>query len=147
MAAYLSLTMILKDLPSDSPPPFSSEDSECPAPEAGPSPECDNITREFHPHSRRPSQVQNMQDYLESESLNCFDKAPPEEQPWLPFQTRLDFEVSEFAHENNMNQTATEKFIQLLRRVAANIQDFTIRNHADMEKQWELASSKCTSVS
>ncbi|KAJ7500378.1 hypothetical protein B0H11DRAFT_2155479 [Mycena galericulata] len=59
-------------------------------------------------------------------------------------RTRLDFEVSEFAQENMLNRNATDKLISLIRRCAADPDDFTITNHADMNKQWDLASKKCT---
>ncbi|KAF8207999.1 hypothetical protein K438DRAFT_2071545 [Mycena galopus ATCC 62051] len=65
-------------------------------------------------------------------------------EPWLPFRTRLDFEVSEFAQENMLNRQATNKLIALIRRCGANLEDFTIENYNDMNKQWEAASTKCT---
>ena len=134
--------MVFKDL-ADSPPPFPPE--EHPEPLTGP--EEGDVQRTFHPYSRLPSQIQSFDDYLLSESLTDCDKVPPEEQPWKPFRTQLDFEVAEFIEENMLNKRSTEKLIQLLRRVAANINDFTIRNQADLDKQWDLASKKCTNVS
>ncbi|KAF8132645.1 hypothetical protein K438DRAFT_1998510 [Mycena galopus ATCC 62051] len=65
-------------------------------------------------------------------------------QPWLPFRTGLGFEVSEFAQENMLNIRATNKLIALIRRCGANLEDFTIENYNDMNKQWEAASTKCT---
>jgi hypothetical protein len=70
-----------------------------------------------------------------------------DEQPWLPFRTRLDFEVSEFAQENMLNRAATNKLLSLIRRCGANLEEFTIRNWEDMNKQWDAASKKCTDVS
>ncbi|KAF8136888.1 hypothetical protein K438DRAFT_2120589 [Mycena galopus ATCC 62051] len=67
-------------------------------------------------------------------------------QPWLPFRSRLDFEVAEFAQENMLNRVATNKFIALIRRCGANLEDLTIENFEDMNKQWEAASKKCTDI-
>ncbi|KAJ7450425.1 hypothetical protein FB451DRAFT_1342926 [Mycena latifolia] len=84
-----------------------------------------------------------MEEYLTSESSRR--RGPPtEEKPWIPFRTRLDFEVSEFAQENMLNRQAINKLISLIRRCAANLEGFTITNYADMNKQWEGASKKCT---
>ncbi|KAJ7086268.1 hypothetical protein C8R44DRAFT_650957 [Mycena epipterygia] len=106
-------------------------------------PKLDDIKSVFHPHSRLPSKTQNLDDYLQLESARR--RGPPnEEKPWEPFCTRLDFEVSEFAQENMLNRKAMDKLISLIRRCAANLDDFTIRNHSDMNKQWEGASKKCT---
>ncbi|KAF7337221.1 hypothetical protein MSAN_02274500 [Mycena sanguinolenta] len=56
----------------------------------------------------------------------------------------MDFEFAEFAQENMLNRAATNKLIALIRRCAANIEEFTIKNYDDMDKQWEAASKKCT---
>ncbi|KAJ7250964.1 hypothetical protein C8J57DRAFT_946209, partial [Mycena rebaudengoi] len=56
----------------------------------------------------------------------------------------LDFEVSEFAQEAMLNQNQVDTLVSLIRRCAAYIDGFTLTNHADMNKQWDLASKKCT---
>ncbi|KAJ7814830.1 hypothetical protein B0H14DRAFT_3090067 [Mycena olivaceomarginata] len=55
-----------------------------------------------------------------------------------------DFEVSEFAQENMLNCTITNKLLSLIRRCGANLEEFTIRNWEDMNKQWDAVSKKCT---
>ncbi|KAJ7471600.1 hypothetical protein B0H11DRAFT_2158977 [Mycena galericulata] len=106
-------------------------------------PKLDDIRRQYHPHSCLPSEQMSLDEYLLRESSRR--RGPPtEEEPWLPFRTRLDFEVSEFAQENMLNRKATDKLISLIRRCAANPTDFTVQNHADMNKQWDLASKRCT---
>ncbi|KAJ7248079.1 hypothetical protein C8J57DRAFT_1438022 [Mycena rebaudengoi] len=106
-------------------------------------PKIDDIKREFHPHSQRKATLQSLQDYRTSESSAC--RGPPtNQQPWLPFRTRLDFEVSEFAQEAMLNQNQVNTLVSLIRRCAAYIDGFTLTNHADMNKQWDLASKKCT---
>ncbi|KAJ7241195.1 hypothetical protein B0H12DRAFT_1250508 [Mycena haematopus] len=90
-----------------------------------------------------PSKKETLFDYLQSESLRRREP-PTEEKPWTPFRTRLDFEISQFAQENMLNEKATNKLISLIRRCAANPTEFTIVNHDDMKKQWGQASKKCT---
>ena len=46
-----------------------------------------------------------------------------------------------------LNRAATNKLFALIRRCAANIEEFTVKNYDDMNKQWEAASKKCTNVS
>ncbi|KAJ6631829.1 hypothetical protein B0H10DRAFT_1670423, partial [Mycena sp. CBHHK59/15] len=60
--------------------------------------------------------------------------------PWVPFRTRLDFEVSEFAQEAMLNKKQTDTLISLIRHCAENIGGFTLKNCSDMNSQWELAS-------
>ncbi|KAJ7742490.1 hypothetical protein DFH07DRAFT_750448 [Mycena maculata] len=94
-------------------------------------------------HSGLPPEKLSLEEHLLRESSRT--RGPPtQEKPWAPFLTRLDFEVSEFAQENMLNRKATNKLICLIRRCAASPDDFTITNHADMNKQWDLASKKCT---
>ncbi|KAJ7742995.1 hypothetical protein B0H14DRAFT_3097190 [Mycena olivaceomarginata] len=43
-----------------------------------------------------------------------------------------------------LNRAATNKLLSLIRRCGANLEEFTIRNWEDMNKQWDAASKKCT---
>lgn len=127
--------------------PFHEDDSEpIPAPVAEESePQLDDIKRVFHPHSERPTIRQTLQEYLSSQARP--ERRPPtDSEPWSPFRTRLDFEVSEFAQEVMLNRTQINTLISLIRRCAANIDEFSLHKYSDMDKQWELASKKCTQV-
>ncbi|KAJ6472802.1 hypothetical protein DFH09DRAFT_1110153 [Mycena vulgaris] len=106
-------------------------------------PKLDDIKRVFHPHSERKPVEQSFEEYRCSQVRP--DRRPPiDTEPWAPFRTRLDFEVSEFAQEAMLNRNQTDTLISLLRRCAANIQAFTLNSHADMDRSWDLASKKCT---
>ncbi|KAJ7681176.1 hypothetical protein B0H17DRAFT_1161164 [Mycena rosella] len=69
---------------------------------------------------------------------------PVNSAPWKPFRTRLDFEVAEFCELAMLNTEMTETLITLIRRCGANIKNFTLVNHAEVGKLWDLASHKCT---
>ncbi|KAJ7301222.1 hypothetical protein DFH08DRAFT_996074 [Mycena albidolilacea] len=69
---------------------------------------------------------------------------PTDEKPWAPFRTRLDFEVAEFSQDTMLNKNQIDTLISLIRRCAENIVDFTLHNQSDLNKQWDLASKKCT---
>ncbi|KAF8164494.1 hypothetical protein K438DRAFT_1909729 [Mycena galopus ATCC 62051] len=106
-------------------------------------PKLDDIRYEFHPHSGLPPETRSLEEYIRLEgSRRPLPSTDPE--PWLPFWSRLDFEVSEFAQENMLNRKATNNLIALIRRCAANLEDLTLENYDDMNKQWEAASTKCT---
>ncbi|KAJ6495988.1 hypothetical protein C8R45DRAFT_1052651 [Mycena sanguinolenta] len=123
---------------------LQSDDELLPVTPAVPArPKLNEIKHEYHPHSGRSSKTESLSDYLQEDSLH--QRGPPtEDKPWTPFRTRLDFEVSNFAQENMLNENATNKLISLIRRCDANLVEFTIKNHADMSKQWNQASKKCT---
>ncbi|KAJ7720432.1 hypothetical protein B0H16DRAFT_1432379 [Mycena metata] len=128
---------------SQSPEPQPLNDLEIP-PEVPAGPKINDIKHEFHPHSGRPLQEESLEDYLRTQSLRR-RRPPTEEKPYAPgFRTRLDFEVAHFAQENMLNKKATNQLISLIRRCAANPEEFTTTNHADMSKQWDQASKKCT---
>ncbi|KAJ7703729.1 hypothetical protein B0H17DRAFT_1157115 [Mycena rosella] len=71
-------------------------------------------------------------------------RPPTDSEPWAPFHSRLDFEVSEFAEDTMLNRSQINTLIQLIRCCAVNIDDFSFQKPADMEKSWDLASDKCT---
>ncbi|KAF8166644.1 hypothetical protein K438DRAFT_1525041, partial [Mycena galopus ATCC 62051] len=98
---------------------------------------------EFHPHSGLPPEHHSLDEYLRREASRQ-PLPSTDAQPWLPFCSRLNFEVAEVAQENMLNCVATNKLIALIRRYRANLKDFTIKNFEDMNKQWEAASKKCT---
>ncbi|KAJ7654769.1 hypothetical protein B0H17DRAFT_1163502 [Mycena rosella] len=115
-------------------PPLSPEPS---VPQLG------DIKREFHPSSGRKPIEQSLYEYCLSQMPP--DRRPPtDNEPWAPFRSRLDFEVSEFAEDAMLNRSQIDTLIQLIRRCAANIDDFSFQKPADMEKSWDLASDKCT---
>ncbi|KAJ7467981.1 hypothetical protein FB451DRAFT_1340366 [Mycena latifolia] len=95
-----------------------------------PRPQLNDIKRVFHPHSGREPLKQSLHEYRTSQ-VRPIRRPPVDKEPWTPFRTRLDFEVSEFAQDVMLNP---------------NIEDFTLHSYADMSKSWDLASAakKCT---
>ncbi|KAH7906115.1 hypothetical protein BJ138DRAFT_1223855 [Hygrophoropsis aurantiaca] len=69
----------------------------------------------------------------------------PNPQPWQPFQTRLDFEVAELAHEAAMSKDQTNHLINLLHRCMRGSESFTIENQEDLHNKWNSASHSLTS--
>ncbi|KAJ7841566.1 hypothetical protein B0H14DRAFT_3693937 [Mycena olivaceomarginata] len=97
-----------------------------------------DIKRVFHPHSELPEVHLGFEEYLASQ-------VPPKRRhPTAPFRTWLDFEVAEFSQDAMLNKNQIDTLISLIRRCAENIADFTLHNQSDLNKQWDLASKKCT---
>lgn len=94
-------------------------------------PQLDDIQYIFHPHSCLPPETCSLDKYLQCK-LSRRQAPSADEKPWLPFQTRIDFEVAKFTQENLLNRVATDKLISLRRRFGANLGDFTIHNYTDM---------------
>ncbi|KAF7290198.1 hypothetical protein MIND_01333200 [Mycena indigotica] len=102
-----------------------------------------DVRRQFHPHSKRSPQKMSLQEYLSETEPS---KRPlPNETPWRPaFNSRIDFEVAEFATVNMLDTNAINTLISLIRRTSSCIDTFTLRNAKQMNKCWEQASKKCT---
>ncbi|KAJ7056214.1 hypothetical protein C8F01DRAFT_1062415 [Mycena amicta] len=106
------------------------------------------IKRVFHPKSKRATKYQSLDNWLREDAhCDAHSNGPIPEldpRPWSPFPTRLDFDVADFANENMLNKGAINGLISLIRRVAANISDFTLTNATELDEYWERASTKCT---
>lgn len=108
-------------------------------------PENDDILTEYHPSSGRAARLQPMKDYGRRTSM----EAAPEERPWVPFRTRIDFEISELILEAALNQSQIKRLTELIHRAVEKDDEedkFTIKNAAEMKQLWEWASIKVTPV-
>lgn len=136
------------DLPNDSPP---SPSANLPPPSHSPpqhipatavderQPQIDDIRTKYHPRSNRSTTITPFDEYgrAEQERKVPFDLASF---PWLPFQTRIDFEVADLVHNLAMSKAQTETFLSLMRRCFSGEQ-VKIKNHKDLVETWD----KCTS--
>jgi hypothetical protein len=108
-------------------------------------PQIDDFRTEYHPSSGRPPILQRFEDY--GQHNPSIAVTPSDERPWEPFRSRLDFEIAELALEAALNKKQTDRLLSLFDRCARQLDNFTLRNHADMSKLWDLASDRCTHVS
>jgi hypothetical protein len=110
-------------------------------------PEVDSIYTEYHPSSGRLPEVKP----LHKHNYKRYPKATPVAHPWMPFKTRLDFEVLEFAMELGFNNQQLKTYISLFHRVisaAGNTEErFTVRNSKEANNLWALASVRRVGVS
>ncbi|EPQ59138.1 hypothetical protein GLOTRDRAFT_103193 [Gloeophyllum trabeum ATCC 11539] len=140
---WLSLTADSFDLP----PPSSRMDAMASLPAAATStsaapdqPELDDIKLEWHPSSGRPSEVHHFAEYQQAPDPM---PPPPDEEPWRPFRSRLDFEFAELALKARLTKAETDTLFRLCHRAVAG-ERFTLRDHAEVCETWEAASFKCT---
>jgi hypothetical protein len=110
-----------------------------------PPPELDDIKVEYHSHSQIPSTIHAFSDF--SRHRPTEDSVPRNTTPWEPFRTRLDFEVAEIALAAAMPKDLTNRFLDVVRRVANAKEDFTLQNHDEIRSLWEMASARFTPVS
>ncbi|EPT01467.1 hypothetical protein FOMPIDRAFT_1120536, partial [Fomitopsis schrenkii] len=102
-----------------------------------------DIKTVFHPRTGKDPLIQSLEDYNRSETQTRVPPKPTED-PWKPYKTRLDFEVSEFALSAYLNKDHVEKLILLLNIAATGQDKLTITNNAELVKIRESASSLLT---
>ena len=68
-----------------------------------------------------------------------------DEEPWLPFSTRADFEYADITLEAGLNASQSTRLILLIQRIA-NGESFTLKNHEEVQRKWDKASSKLAEV-
>ncbi|KDR65150.1 hypothetical protein GALMADRAFT_148940 [Galerina marginata CBS 339.88] len=102
----------------------------------------DDIRTEYHPASGRPASVVHFEDYREHDPVNIDPPHNPE--PWKPFQTRLDFEFAQLAHDAALNKRQVEKLIDLLQRCAKGVEMLTIKTPKNLADVWDQASEMLT---
>ncbi|KAG2036469.1 hypothetical protein BDR03DRAFT_866074, partial [Suillus americanus] len=64
----------------------------------------------------------------------------PNKKPWLPFKSRLEFEVTQIALEAALNNDQTDWLIKICRQCAIGNDKFTFKNHKDIHRKWDAAS-------
>ncbi|THH10264.1 hypothetical protein EW146_g8426 [Bondarzewia mesenterica] len=99
----------------------------------------DDIKMVHHPSSRKATQMQPFGHYRLRDHNAARPHTPVNEEPWRPFQTRLDFDVAHFALHNALNKEEMNALISLLKR-AHGRETVTLKSHADMYKILDGAS-------
>ncbi|OBZ74321.1 hypothetical protein A0H81_05715 [Grifola frondosa] len=111
--------------------------------DSGRVPQLDDIKTEYHPSSKHPTEICRFDEYGH-QNTTSFALPQVREDPWQPFRTRLDYEFGEIAQEAALNQKQTDALIRLFHKCASGQDSFTLSNHAELQKTWELAKHKMT---
>lgn len=105
-------------------------------------PKLNDIMVEHHPSITMPTRVMSFQAYL----LLRHEEAkvpPPRTKPWAPFQTRMDFDIADFALQARLNKNLTNVLLQLAARISAG-EKVSLKNHKNVCDLWEAASHIAT---
>ncbi|KAF5382826.1 hypothetical protein D9757_007323 [Collybiopsis confluens] len=98
----------------------------------------------YHPKSGKATAIQHFEDYMASRTKEDTSPRPPNEKPWLPFQTRLDFEIAALALECSMNRRQTNTLIELFQCAQQGKDRCTVQGYDELQKTWDLAAEKTT---
>ncbi|KAG2110154.1 hypothetical protein BD769DRAFT_1630365 [Suillus cothurnatus] len=103
----------------------------------------DDIKVEHHLNSGIKAKVYAFEDFQRNPMAATSDP-PPNKKPWLPFKSRLEFEVAQIALEAALNNDQTDQLIKICRQCAIGNDKFTFENHKDIHRKWDAASQRFT---
>lgn len=110
-------------------------------------PQIDDIKVEFHPKAGHPPKFFRFNDYLGPRHTPK-NATVPNQEPWEPFRSRLDFEIAELMLESHLNTEQSMALLSLFRKVIASPDDFTLSSTRDLERIWtDARKSRATGVS
>jgi hypothetical protein len=116
--------------------------------EAGESYKDGDIHIDYHPNSGQASRVFSSKEYkadMDGRS-QCATMPPPEENPWLPFSSREDFEFAEVVHDAKLNKKQIKKLIDIIHRCKKNPEAFTLRDTDELQTSLDDTSKLLTTV-
>lgn len=109
-------------------------------------PRVGDLKIEYHPHSKKGTRVLSSEEFKASLTDDSDPMEPPDEEPWLPFRSREDFEFAEIVNDAALNQGQTKRLIALIQRCQKAPGSFTLRGLDDLKNSLESASKLLTPV-
>ncbi|KAG1903490.1 uncharacterized protein F5891DRAFT_946968 [Suillus fuscotomentosus] len=103
----------------------------------------DDIKVEHHPNSGIKAQIYPFNNFHRRPATSSA-YTTPNNHPWRPFQSRLEFEVAELALEVGLNNEQTDRLINICHQCSLRKDSFTLKNHKDIHSKWEAASHRIT---
>ncbi|KAF9219660.1 hypothetical protein BS17DRAFT_716720 [Gyrodon lividus] len=100
----------------------------------------DSFKTEYHPKGGHMALYKSFSTFGQQTS----SKHVPDDEPWIPFLSRADFEFAEITHAAAMSKEQVDKPIHLVRRISGGQSDFTLKSHADISKGWAHAAPQLT---
>ncbi|KAF8427564.1 hypothetical protein L210DRAFT_3614930 [Boletus edulis BED1] len=115
-----------------------SVDSRQPTANAAP----DSFKTEYHPKSGRATEYESFSCY----GQQSFPPSLPDDTPWAPFLSRLDFEIAELTHQSAMSKDQVDHLLKLIWSISDSQgkSGFTLRSHNDVTKAWSRVASRLT---
>ncbi|KAG2047497.1 hypothetical protein BDR06DRAFT_1013796 [Suillus hirtellus] len=107
----------------------------------------DDIKVEHHPNSRIPTKVHAFGDFkCHPAHYSSWSAPEPDAQPWRPFKSRLEFDITEIALEAALNNAQTDRLLNICCCCAQQSEKFTFQNYKDVRAKWDAASQCVTGV-
>ncbi|KAI0826546.1 hypothetical protein BC628DRAFT_1536449 [Trametes gibbosa] len=111
---------------------------------ASATPRVDDFKTEYHPRAGRETKTQHFEDFRRGRRPVNVDKL--HQQPWLPFNSRLDFDFAEFALETSLNRSQITKLLKIVHSVAddrvSGRNEFSFKVYEDVAQSWAAAAHK-----
>ena len=113
-----------------------------------PTPKDGDIVIKLHPHSREHSvRILSPEEFKQTLNGQSVDPtAPLNDEPWLPFSSKEDFEFAALVRDAKLNRDQTEKPIKLIQRCQSEPGPFTFNRYSDLTRVSERASKLHTQV-
>ncbi|RDX57017.1 hypothetical protein OH76DRAFT_1335592, partial [Lentinus brumalis] len=102
----------------------------------------DDIEVEYHPNSGRGSKTYSFEEFTRESSSKFVP--PPDEVPWRPFRTRLDFDFAALCAAAGLSQDQIQHFIKFMWRFRQGEDQFSFHSSADIQKIWQRAYDSLT---
>jgi hypothetical protein len=96
----------------------------------------DDIKVEYHPKSMKPDKFFRFHEYTD---VRTPTSDLPNQEPWKPFRTRLDFELADLMLDARMNAKQSASLLSLIHRCIKDPESFTISNVTDLQNAWNHA--------
>ncbi|KAJ3977305.1 hypothetical protein EV361DRAFT_879617 [Lentinula raphanica] len=103
-----------------------------------------DIKIEYHPNSGKEPEMLHFDEYVAGQTGHHAIPPPTDFKPWIPFQTRMDFELAALALECTMNKGQTDMLIEIVKRAQEGHDQCTLKNFEELQKTWNEASEKST---
>ena len=109
-------------------------------------PQDGDIAIEYHPHSGRRTRVVSAEEFKETLNNQPDPTILPDDEPWLPFSSREDFDFVELVHDAKLNQKQTKRLINLINHCQTSLGSFTLHNYNNLRSSLEHVSKLLTNV-
>jgi hypothetical protein len=107
-----------------------------------------DIVIRHHPKSGKNELTLSPEQYKEFKynRSKSVEEPPPDEDPWLPFGSREEFEFAELVHNAKLNKKQIKKLLNIIHRTKKNPDSFWMRSYQDLKNSLNDASKLLTTV-
>ncbi|KAF8134322.1 hypothetical protein EV363DRAFT_1161139, partial [Boletus edulis] len=102
----------------------------------------DSFKTEYHPKSGHATEYESFSCY----GQQSFPPSLPDDTPWAPFLSQLDFEIAELTHQSAMSKDQVDHLLKLIWSISDSQgkSGFTLRSHNDVTKALSRVASRLT---